>query len=62
MRCFVVIETEVPDDVISEQLDLVTGAWDRAKLAIAQSTSPCAYDAPVKFVYEGEVFRALLLL
>lgn len=62
MRCFVVLETEVPNNDISESLDLVTGALDQAQLMLARTKSPCGYDIPVHFVYEGDMYRALLLL
>lgn len=62
MRCFVVFETDVPSEEVSESLDLVTAAWHKAKLACARSESPCGYDVNVKFVYEGDTYYALRVL
>ena len=63
MKCFVVIDIDVPDDQIAEQLDLITNAKWAAEDVLRDSTNPCGYDAPnLKFVYKGEAFHALCML
>jgi len=57
MKAYVLFDCDVPDNVISEQLDWYVGALDQLRQELINNTNPCLNGSNIKVLTTAELFN-----